>query len=52
MQEYRKIAADLAVFHPQQFLTRAPDHDPVAFFHWKSQQGVPNGSTNQIHLHG
>ena len=52
MKKDRKVAPDLAVIQVQQLLARAADDDPVALLHRKAQQGVPNRSANQIHLHG
>ncbi len=51
MQKHRKVAADLAIFQAQQLLAGAADDDPIALLDGEAEQGVPNGSANQIHLH-
>ena len=51
MQKHRKVAPDFAVIPAQQLLARPTDDDPVSFLDGQSQQGVPNRSANQIHLH-
>ena len=51
MQKHREVAADFAIIQAQQLLAGAADDDPVAFLDRQPQQGVPNRSANQIHLH-
>jgi len=51
VQKHRKVAADLAIFQTHQLLARAADHHPIAFPDGHAEQGVPNRSANQIHLH-
>jgi hypothetical protein len=51
MQKHRKVAADFSIFQAQQFLSGAPDDDPVALLDGQAEQRVSNGSANQIHLH-
>ena len=51
MQKHRKVPADFPIFQAQQLLSGAADDDPIAFLDGQAEQGVPNGSANQIHLH-
>jgi hypothetical protein len=51
MQEYGKVASDLAKVPAQQFFPGSADDDPVPFLDGEPEQAVPNRSANQIHLH-
>jgi hypothetical protein len=51
VQKHGKIAADFAKVTAQQLLTGPADDDPVPLLDGKPEQGVPNRSANQIHLH-
>jgi len=52
MQEHGKVPAHFAKLSAQQLVAAAADDDPVAFLDGQPEQGVPDGTANQIHLHG
>ena len=52
VQEHGKVAAHLAVAAGQQLLAGCPHHHPIAFPDRHTEQRVPDGTANQIHLHG
>ena len=51
MQKHRKVASDFAIIQAQQLLPGSAHDDPVSLLDGQPQQGVPNRSANQIHLH-
>jgi hypothetical protein len=51
VQKNRKVAPDLPIIQAQQLFAGATDHHPIALLYSQAEQGVPNGSANQIHLH-
>ena len=51
VQEYGKIAADLAVAEVHHLLRRRADHDPVAFADRPAEQLVANRAADQIDFH-